>query len=210
MTRDELKGIEGLTEAQIEAVMAIHGRDTQTVNAAKADLEAKVASLQQQLKTAKDGLKAFDGVDVNGLQTKITELQTKITEQQEGFAFESELRRAAREAGALNEDDVLALLPGQDTLRHSQNRKEDIAAALEQFKAQRAYLFSAQGEAKTDTPDSEPESPPIVVPKARGAASSAAVTLADFAKMDGGQRAKLHAKDPTLFAKLREQMRLRR
>lgn len=210
MTREDLKGIEGLTEAQIEAIMAIHGRDTTTANATKADLEAKVTSLQQQLKTAKDGLKAFEGVDVNGLQTKITELQTRITEQQEGFAFESDLRRAARDAGALNEDDVLALLPGQDILRHSQNRKEDIAAALEKFKAQRAYLFAAQGETETDALDDGPESTPIVVPKARGAAGSSAVTLTEFAKMDGGQRAKLHAKDPTLFAKLREQLRQRR
>lgn len=210
MTRDDLKGIEGLTEAQIEAIMAIHGRDTQTANAAKADLEAKVTSLQQQLKTAQDGLKAFEGVDVNGLRTEITELQTRITEQQEAFAFESDLRRAARDAGALNEDDVLALLPGQDTLRHSQNRKEDIAAALEKFKAQRTYLFAAQGASETDDPDGAPESTPIVVPKARGATGGGTVTLTEFAKMDGSQRAKLHAKDPTLFAKLREQMRLRR
>lgn len=210
MTRDDLKGIEGLTEAQIEAIMAIHGRDTQTANAAKADLEAKVTSLQQQLKTAQDGLKAFEGVDVNGLQTKITELQTRITEQQEGFAFESDLRRAARDAGALNEDDVLALLPGQDALRHSQNRKEDIAAALEKFKAQRTYLFAAHEGAETNDPDDDSESTPIVVPKARGAAASGTVTLTEFAKMDGSQRAKLHAKDPTLFTKLREQMRRRR
>ena len=42
--------------------------------------DAKISSLTEQLDTAKDGLKAFEGVDVNDLKNQISRLQGDLAQ----------------------------------------------------------------------------------------------------------------------------------
>ena len=115
MKREDLKAIEGLTEEQINAVMRLHGLDA-------AAHQATVQGLQAQLATAQQGLAAFDGVDVNDLRSQITNLTNQLSQQAAEFAFNGVLRAAAHEAGALDENDAIALLPNRATLRESRIR----------------------------------------------------------------------------------------
>ena len=129
MKRDDLRAIEGLTEEQINEIMRLHGQDAATY-------QATVQGLQAQLATAQQGLAAFEGVDVNDLRSQITNLTNQLNTQAAEYAFNNVLRSAAREAGALDEADVIQLLPDRATLRESKNQAEDVKQAFPKPRSQ--------------------------------------------------------------------------
>lgn len=90
-------------------------------------------------------MQSFKGVDVNDLRNQITDLTNRLTTQAAEYTFSGVLRTAAREAGALDEEDVIALLPNRATLRDSRNQSEDVKAAFADLKAAKPYLFPAGG-----------------------------------------------------------------
>jgi hypothetical protein len=214
MTRDEVRAITGMTDAQIDAVMALHGRDAAAWQTSKSALTAQVTSLTQQLQTAQQGIAAFGQhkpEDITQLQTQITELTTRLNTQAADFAFKSAIKAAAREAGMIDED-AIALLPGQDTLRASTNQAADIKAAMEAFKVSKPYLFAqddpnaAGGQSGAQTPPAgnkiitpRPNIPPQNDPK-----------MDDFLKMDSSARMELRQKNPQLFARLLASVTARR
>ena len=70
-------GDQPLSKAAIDAIMAENGRDIEAAKKPYADYE----SIKQQLTTATEGLKAFEGVDVKDLQGQIATLQGKLDTQ---------------------------------------------------------------------------------------------------------------------------------
>lgn len=134
MKREDLRAIEGLTEEQINEIMRLHGQDA-------AAHQATVQGLQAQLTTAQQGLAAFEGVDVNDLRSQISDLTNQLTQQAAEFAFTGVLRAAAHEAGALDEEDAITLLPNRATLRDSKNQAEDVKNAFAALKTHKPYLF---------------------------------------------------------------------
>lgn len=201
MKREDLKAIEGLTEEQINAVMRLHGLDA-------AAHQATVQGLQAQLATAQQGLAAFDGVDVNDLRSQITNLTNQLSQQAAEFAFNGVLRAAAHEAGALDENDAIALLPDRATLRESKNQAEDVKQAFADLKSRKPYLFQQGAPAPQDgagpQPDAEPQEPtnPIIVPKPRSQGGNAQPTLQEFLAMTGAERMALRTRNPALFQQL--------
>lgn len=201
MKREDLKAIEGLTEEQINAVMRLHGLDA-------AAHQATVQGLQAQLATAQQGLAAFDGVDVNDLRSRITNLTNQLSQQAAEFAFNGVLRAAAHEAGALDENDAIALLPNRATLRESKNQAEDVKQAFADLKSRKPYLFQQGAPAPQDgagpQPGAEPQEPtnPIIVPKPRSQGGNAQPTLQEFLAMTGAERMALRTRNPALFQQL--------
>lgn len=201
MKREDLKAIEGLTEEQINAVMRLHGLDA-------AAHQATVQGLQAQLATAQQGLAAFDGVDVNDLRSQITNLTNQLSQQAAEFAFNGVLRAAAHEAGALDENDAIALLPNRATLRESKNQVEDVKQAFVDLKSRKPYLFQQGAPAPQDgagpQPGAEPQEPtnPIIVPKPRSQGGNAQPTLQEFLAMTGAERMALRTRNPALFQQL--------
>ena len=127
----------------IDEIMAENGRDIEAAKKPFADYD----SIKEQLQTAKDGLKAFEGVDVAQLQSKVTELQGKLdakdTEWQgklADMAFDHALEAAITGAKGKNAKAIRALLD-VDTLKGSKNQEADIKAALEGLKKDIGYLF---------------------------------------------------------------------
>lgn len=201
MKREDLKAIEGLTEEQINAVMRLHGLDA-------AAHQATVQGLQAQLATAQQGLAAFDGVDVNDLRSQITNLTNQLSQQAAEFAFNGVLRAAAHEAGALDENDAIALLPNRATLRESKNQAEDVKQAFADLKSRKPYLFQQGAPAPQDgagpQPGAEPQEPanPIIIPKPRSQGGNAQPTLQEFLQMSGAERMALRTRNPALFQQL--------
>ena len=66
-------GDQPLSKEVIDAILNEHSRSIGT-------LKAEKESLETQLQTARDGLKAFEGVDVKDLQGQITKLQQDLTD----------------------------------------------------------------------------------------------------------------------------------
>lgn len=208
MRREDLRAIEGLTEEQINEIMRLHGQDAATY-------QANLQSLQAQLTTAQQGLAAFDGVDVNELHGQITNLTNQLAAQAAEYAFNDVLRSAAREAGALDEADVITLLPDRATLRDSKNQAEDVKQAFADLKAHKPYLFQSSPPPADDTTDpqpgqEEPQGSPIVIPKPRNQGGNAQPTLAEFLKMTGAERMALRTRNPALFQQLSAQIRAAR
>ena len=201
MKREDLKAIEGLTEEQINAVMRLHGLD-------EAAHQATVQALQAQLTTAQQGLAAFDGVDINDLRSQITNLTNQLSQQAAEFTFTGVLRAAAHEAGALDENDVIALLPNRATLRESKNQTEDVKQAFADLKSRKPYLFQQGAPTPQDgagpQPGAEPQEPtnPIIVPKPRSQGGNAQPTLQEFLAMTGAERMALRTRNPALFQQL--------
>lgn len=201
MKREDLKAIEGLTEEQINAVMRLHGLD-------EAAHQATVQGLQAQLATAQQGLAAFDGVDINDLRNQITNLTNQLSQQAAEFTFTGVLRAAAHEAGALDENDAIALLPNRATLRESKNQAEDVKQAFADLKSRKPYLFQQGAPTPQDgagpQPGAEPQEPtnPIIVPKPRSQGGSAQPTLQEFLAMTGAERMALRTRNPALFQQL--------
>ena len=147
MKREDIAKIfEGATEDQINAVLDINSKD---IGNAKKKLEIERDKYKDQLETAQQSLKEFEGVDVKELQSKIktltSDLETKDTEYQQKIAdmeFNSVLDGAISKSGAKNSKAVKALLD-LDTLKTSKNQSEDITKALDEIKKDNDYMFTS-------------------------------------------------------------------
>lgn len=136
-------GDQPLTEEIINAIMAENGRDIEAAKKPFADYE----SIKEQLQTAKDGLKAFEGVDVAQLQGEITKLQGQLTEKDtewqgklDAMAFDAKVKDAITAAKGKNAKAIAALLD-MDALKASKNQDADLKAALEALQKDSGYLF---------------------------------------------------------------------
>lgn len=68
----------GVAEDVISKIMAENGKDIEREKAKATTAEGKATELSEQLKTATETLKSFEGVDVKELQGKITQLTTDL------------------------------------------------------------------------------------------------------------------------------------
>lgn len=139
-------GDQPLPKEVIDAILAENGRDIENAKKPFADYEA----IKDQLKAAKDGLKAFEGVDVSKLQVEISTLQGQLAdkdkewkEKLDGMAFDGRIRDAIAAAKGRNAKAISALLD-VDALRASKNQEADIKAALEAVKKDNSYLFETE------------------------------------------------------------------
>lgn len=130
----------GLTQEQIDFVMAEVGK---TFNA----LTAERDTYKTQLETAQATLEGMKGVDVAGMQKKIADLTTQlgskdgeIAQIKADYAFETALKAAIRTANGRNEKAITALLD-IEALKTSKNQEADIKTALENLKKDNDYLF---------------------------------------------------------------------
>lgn len=136
-------GDQPLTKEAVDAILVENARDVEAAKKPFADYE----SIKEQLQTAKDGLKAFEGVDVAQLQGKVAELQGQLTTKDQewqgkldAMAFDGKIKDAITAAGGKSAKAIAALLD-LDTLRASKNQDADIKTALEGLKKDSGYLF---------------------------------------------------------------------
>ena len=144
-------GDQPLPKEIIDAILDEHSR---SIGAIKADND----SLRSQLQTAKDGLKAFEGVDVKDLQGQIAQLQRDLADKDAAhqtelatLAFNQDMADGIKAANGRNVDAIIAVLGTErvEALRKSTNRKADIAAAMQELQQDSGYLF---GDAETPPP----------------------------------------------------------
>ena len=143
-------GDQALPKEIIDAILAENGRDIENAKKPFADYEA----VKDQLKAAKDGLKAFENVDVSAIQGKVTELQSQLSKKDqewqdklEGMAFDGRIKDAITAAKGRNAKAIAALLD-IPALRSSKNQEADIKAALDSVRAENGYLFEEDAPAR--------------------------------------------------------------
>ncbi len=197
MKREDLRAIEGMTDAQVDAVMALAGRDSTAAH-------AREEALQQQLTAAQQGLAAFGTqkpADLAAALQQVQQLQTQLNEQAADYRFRDFARNAAQDAGAIDAEDVINLLAQDAALKGSSNLDADIRAAVNKLKVQTKPHWFKQ---TPDDSQGEGQARKVVVPKPNNTKTAPGTdpTVADFAMMDYMARMELKAKNPTLFADL--------
>ena len=80
MKREDLKAIEGMTDAQIDAVKSLHGKDAEAWKAKEKEKNDTIQKAQEQVKTLTDQIKEFDGVDVAKLKKDAEDWEKKYNE----------------------------------------------------------------------------------------------------------------------------------
>ena len=149
MKREDVKArIPGITDEQLRWLMDENGRDVNAEKLKTTAAQEQAATLTTQLQTAQDGLKAFEGVDVDALRGEITTLRGKLDEQAATFAFDAALDAAIRDARGRSVKAIRGMLD-LDALRASTDRTTDIAAALESLARENAWAFESQQESGT-------------------------------------------------------------
>ena len=136
-------GDQPLTKEIIDAIMAENGHDIEEAKKPFADYE----SIKEQLQTAKDGLKAFEGVDVAQLQSQIATLNTQLADKDkewqgklDAMAFDGKIKDAITAAKGKSAKAIAALLD-IEALKGSKNQDADIKTALDKQKKESGYLF---------------------------------------------------------------------
>lgn len=121
-------------KALLENYKTIKDYDIQKEKLAVA--EAKVTANESTINDLREDLKGFDGVDVTGLQNRITALETDLQNKDAEYAqkiadrdFDDLLSEGIRAAKGRNAKAIRALLD-VDTLKASKNQKDDVAAAI--------------------------------------------------------------------------------
>lgn len=141
MKREDVKNkIPGITDEQLNWIMQENGADINREKSAATALQTQLDNANAQLKTAQDGLKAFDGVDVAGLQEQVTKLKSDMKAQAEGFAFDNALNAAIMSKKGRSVKAVRALLD-LDALKGSADRSTDIAKALDEAAKANPWAF---------------------------------------------------------------------
>ena len=143
MKREDVKKqIPNITDEQLDWLMGENGRDITAEKTKATNLQIQVNGLTTQLNTAKDSLKAFEGVDVADLKGQITKLQGQLADQADSFAFDSALDGAIRDAHGRDVKAIRGMLD-VDALKVSKDRTSDIQAALDALAKEKAWAFDA-------------------------------------------------------------------
>lgn len=141
MKREDVKNkIPGITDEQLNWIMQENGADINREKSAATALQTQLDNANAQLKTAQDGLKAFEGVDVAGLQEQVTKLKADMKAQAEGFAFDNALDTAILGRKGRSVKAVRALLD-LDALKGSTDRSTDIGKALDEAVKANPWAF---------------------------------------------------------------------
>ena len=142
MKREDVKKqIPGITEEQLNWIMAENGNDVNREKTAAEQYKTQLENTQAQLKTAQDGLAAFDGKKKpEEYEAELAKLQADLKAQADGFAFDNALDTAILGKKGRSVKAVRALLD-VDSLKGSADRSADIAKALDEAAKANPWAF---------------------------------------------------------------------
>lgn len=135
MKTEELKA-QGLTQEQINFVMAENGKDIDKMQKKLDDIIAERDKEKGRADSAEETLKGFDGVDVEKLNKSIADWKKKAEDAEKDYKqkiadrdFDDLLKEAIKSANGLNEKAIMGCLD-IPTLKASKNQKSDIESAI--------------------------------------------------------------------------------
>lgn len=158
MKRDDLKKIEGLSEAAIDAIMALAGQDAESHKTASGKLQsdldqvkAQVEGLNTQLTEASKQIESFKGMDIDGVKKAAADWQAKAEQAQKdaqaqlsALKFDHALEGALSAAKPRNLKAVKALLDANGLkLNEADGSILGLKEQLEKIQTENAFLFEA-------------------------------------------------------------------
>ena len=148
MKREDVKNKSpGINDEPLNWIMQENGADINREKSAATALQARLDNANAQLKTAQDGLKAFDGKKKpEEYEAELTKLKADMKAQAEGFAFDNALNAAIMSRKGRSVKAVRALLD-LEALKGSADRSTDIAKALDEAAKANPWAFGEDGAA---------------------------------------------------------------
>lgn len=153
LKREFLKDL-GLTDEQIEKVMAEHGRGIEKF---KEDLDAantQIETLEEQLKTANETIEEFKEMDIEAIKQAAEDYKTKYEkatqeaeEKLNKIKFDYALEKALTGAKARNIKAVKALLD-LENLKLADDKILGLDEQLEKIKEENDFLFESEDSQK--------------------------------------------------------------
>ena len=142
MKREDVKNkIPGITEEQLNWIMTENGNDINREKSVAEQFKTQLANANAQLKTAQEGLAAFDGKKKpEEYEADIAKLKADMQSQAEGFAFDNALNTAILGKKGRSVKAVRALLD-VDALKGSKDRSTDIDKSLEEAAKANPWAF---------------------------------------------------------------------
>ena len=142
MKREDVKTkIPGITEEQLNWLMQENGADINREMTAAEQYKTQLTSVQAQLKTAQNGLAAFEGKKKpEEYEAELAKLRGDMQAQADGFAFDNALDTAILGKKGRSVKAVRALLD-VDGLKGSADRTADIAKALDEAAKANPWAF---------------------------------------------------------------------
>jgi len=136
-------GDQALTAEIIDAIMAENGRDIEAAKKPFADYD----TIKQQLSTAQETIKGFEGQDIDGIRKSAKDWEDKYNQAVKDheakladMEFDGVLKDAILAAKGKSDKAIRALLD-LETLKASKNQANDIKTALEALQKESGYLF---------------------------------------------------------------------
>lgn len=148
MKTEDLKA-QGLTDEQINFVMAENGKDLKKLQKENENLISDRDTWKEKAETAEETLKGFEGIDPAQVQKQLEEYKEKADAAEKEYNrkiaerdFEDMLSASIKEANGKNAKAIRALLD-TESLMKSKNQKEDVKKALDNLKSAEdsSFLF---------------------------------------------------------------------
>ena len=142
MKREDVKNkIPGITEEQLNWIMTENGNDVNREKAAAEQFKTQLTNTTAQLKTAQDGLAAFDGKKKpEEYEAELAKLKADMQAQADASAVDSVLNMVILDKKGRSVDAVRALLD-LDGLKGSKDRTTDIDKALDEAVKANPWAF---------------------------------------------------------------------
>lgn len=156
MKTETLKAM-GLTQEQIDQIMAENGKDIAAEQAKFTAKEAELTSANQTIKSLQDAAKKFEGTDPEKLKQDLADLQKKYDTDMADTKRNSALDMALMQANVHDVKAARALL-NLDEVKLDGEKLLGLDSQLEGLKKDKAWLFAA----------AEPPKPPTYNPPSGG------------------------------------------
>lgn len=147
MKREDLKAM-GLTDEQIEKVMAENGKDIQAEKDNTATKQKEVDTLNTQLSTANEQIKGFKDMNIDEIKQKSAEWEQKYKDTQADLKKVRENALIDKSLSSINahDIDVVKGLLKMDSLVFKDNEVIGLDAQIEALKKDKAFLFKEEDE----------------------------------------------------------------
>lgn len=141
MKREDVKAhIPNITDEAMTWILDTTGAELTREKNKAADLQKQLDAANTQLSEVQEKLKAFDGVDVAQLKGESDKLRQQIADMKDGWAFDTALDGAIRDAKGRNLKAIRGMLD-LDALKASKDRSADIKAAIEGLVKENPWAF---------------------------------------------------------------------
>ena len=141
MKREDVKAhIPNITDEAMTWILDTAGAELTREKAKAADLQKQLDAANSQLSGVQEKLKAFDGIDVNKLKGESDKLRQEIADLKDGWAFDSLLDGAIRDAKGRSVKAIRGMLD-LAALKGSKDRSADIKTALDNLAKENPWAF---------------------------------------------------------------------